>query len=616
MATANVSSFEELKSKIEDTTTTEIIINNDIIFNGGIKVNANKSELVIDFNNHSVIDNNNLSFTNTIYVASTTNTISITVKNATWDGRNYYGVIGVYDGNTNTTITLDNINYIGPQFVYNKNGTTNIKNCYITIDKNNSTTNAQEFCEANRLNIIGNVTVISRSTSDAIIWFTGTNASLTVFENSSFNVSASSTYFLYTDVSPVLLFKKDSSTTITTKNGLFYASGSASHIASSFTLEENASFVAYKQQSNTIPMFKCVSNFTLNKNSTFRLFSEVISSTALMYFGKSANIQINDPKNVVLYNRGGNIFSFNNTSASTPNTININTEMLRLWNIAKSPLSDAGSFSDPPTTQYFKKDYVENINVIAKITSSLTSVDNNLNSEDNGYPMTTSSLKLLTSNVISIGKVTLGANEINDTATTIVGYTNPNANLKISFDEKSLTTTANHSGTFSVPLENNLTVGTIVTISSNSNFLTKNLPFVVVGSIKITKLPTLNFYSFTTNSNKNTIYRQDINFSIEVTDSRASGGNWYLYAYIESPLTSNTNKLEDALIFIKDGVKHKLTTTPLIIYTGSWNKEEKITTISWKNDEGFILNIDPSKTYFSGDYQTTLYFQIYTDLLD
>ena len=114
----------------------------------------------------------------------------------------------------------------------------------LLLKKNDSSTNPQEFCEANRMTIEGNVKVISYASSDAVIWFAGTGASLTVEESANFDVSATNTYFLYTDVSPVILFKQSSTTTITTRSGLFYASGSSTHIASSFALEEMASFTA------------------------------------------------------------------------------------------------------------------------------------------------------------------------------------------------------------------------------------------------------------------------------------------------------------------------------------------------------------------------------------
>ena len=615
MAVANVSSFAELKTAIEDTTSTEIIVNNDIVFGDGAKINIAKSNVVIDFSGHTVTDSSNLSISTTIYVPSTTNTISVTAKNAVWNGKNYYGVIGVYDGNTNTTINLENISYTGPQFVYNKNGITNIRNCTVKIDKNGSSTTAQEFCEANRLNISGRVNVTSNSDSDAVIWFSGANAALTVAENATFEVTAGSTYFLYTDVSPTMLFDHNSSTTITTKSGLFYAAGASSHIAQSFTLEENASFVASKYVSNTVPMFKCVSNFTLKNNSTFRLFSEVISSTALMYFSQAANINITSPQNVVLYNRGGYAFSFGSGSSSSPNVINVETEMLRLWNIAKSPLSDAGGYDNAPTTEYYKNNYAQNINLNIKAsTSQLLSVDNNLTSDDTGYPITTST-KLLSSSVISMGKMSLNVDKISDQSTSIKGLTNASANIKVEYLDQTKLTTADSYGSFKLDLDEPIAINTSVKISTNKQFLTKWLTTTVDGSVTITSISPLKFNTFTSQSNQNLIFRQNPDWSIQITDTRVQGEDWYLYAYIQNPLSSGENNLDNVLIYKKDNVDYILSKTPLLVYSGKKNEDSQITTLTWENMEGFLLKLQ-NEAYPSGDYQTEILWEVSTELLD
>ena len=615
MAIANVSSFAELKTAIEDATSTEIIVNSDIVFGDGAKINIAKNNIIIDFSGHTITDSSNLNIATTIYVPSTTNSISVTAKNAVWNGKNYYGVIGVYDGNTNTTINLENINYTGPQFVFNKNGITNIHNCTVTIDKNNSSARAQEFCEANRLNLSGNVNVTSNSTSDAVIWFSGTDASLTVAENAKFEVNAASTYFLYTDVSPEMTFNQNSSTTISTKGGLFYASGASSHIAKSFVLEENASFVASKNVSNTVPMFKCISNFTLKSNSTFRLFSEVISSTPLMYFAQAANINITSVQNVVLYNRGGYIFSFGAGTASTPNLININTQMLRLWNIAKYPVSDAGGFDNAPTTEYHKANYEQNVSLNIKASNSqLLSTDNNLTSEDTGYPIS-NSIKLLSSSVISMGKMSLNVDEITNQSTSIKGLTNANANIKVEYLDQAKLTTADSYGSFALDLDGSIAINTSVKISTNKHFLTKWLTTTVDGSVTITSLSPLKFNTFTTKSNQSLIFRQNPDWSIQITDTRVQGEEWYLYAYIQNPLSSGENNLDNVLIYKKDNVEYILSQTPLLVYSGKSDKNSQITALKWDNIEGFLLKLE-NQIYPSGEYKTEILWQVSTEPLD
>lgn len=616
MATTYVATFAELKTAIEDANSTDIKVTSNITFTSGIKVNIAKSELVIDFGGFTITDYNSSSFTDTIYIASTTNTIAVTAKNATWIGRNYYGVIGVYDGNSNSTITLENINYTGPQFVYNKYGSTIIKDCTVLLDKGSSSTSPQEFCEANRLKISGNVTVTSNTTGTAVIWFTGAGASLTIEQNSKFDITALSTYLLYTDVSPVITFKQGSSTTITTKSGLFYAASSSSHIASSFTLEENASFIAYKTTSNSVPMFKCISNLTIGKNATFRLYNQSTSTTALVYFGQVANIKIDAPKSVVLYNNGGNIFNFQTGSASSPNTITINAEMMNLWNTATTPLANAGIIADLPTTQFHKADYSSNFNATITLSNSqVLSVENDLTTADVGYPMTVSSLNLLASKVISLGAISLAVNNITDISNSIAGLTENNANLKATFNETTLSGVASSTGEFDIPVDQQIEVGTTVGLTSNTPFLTKTISLISEGSVSISMLEDLNFFAFVAKSNQNIIYRQKDNWQIEVKDTRTSGENWYLYAYINQPLTSNLNKLENSLIFVDESTKI-LSATPTLIYTGKWSQQNQTTQISWAKEKGFLLQISPETNYIAGKYNTDILWDITTSPLD
>lgn len=617
MAT-KVASFSELKSAVEDAVTTEIIVTENITFSsGGIKVNVAKSSLVIDFDSHTVTDNNSQTFTEAIYVPSTTNSLSVTIKNAVWSGRNYYGVLGVYDNNTNVSITLENISYKGPQFVYNKYGTTNIINCTVVLDQNGSSASTQEFCEANRLNISGITEVTSNSASNAVIWFTGTGASLSVRENSTFTVTALSTYFLYTDVSPVMTFANGSKTTITTKGGLFYSTGSSSHIASSFTLEENASFVAYQKQTGSAPMFKCLSNFTAGKNSTFELFKEASSSTALCYFGQVANIKFSLPKSVILYNNGGNVFSFQTGSASNPNVINISSQQLRVWSSATTPLSNVGGINDLPTNEFYRADYEENLSLNVKITNSqVQSVESDLTESDVGYPLNASTLNLLASKVIAFGEILLSVNAITDLSTEISGLSNLQANIQAEFNLTTHSGTADSDGNFILPLSEKIPVDSEVKMIANKNFLTKTLTFLSEGSLSISIPNALKFYTFVSPTKLNVIYRQNSDFSVQVLDTRTSGQQWFLYAYVLNPLTNGTETLDDAIFFRQNENDTILTKNPYLVFTGKWEEANKTTTVQWESLEGFLLGIQPDKEYAGGNYQTELLWQISTTKLE
>lgn len=616
MATTYVSNFLQLRDAIEDGDSTEIIVQEDIIFlSGGAKINAAKGEIIIDFGGHNVTDVNSSNFTDAIYIAASSPQVSVTVKNAVWSGRNYYGVVGVYDGNTLATINLEKINYKGPQFVYNKSGTTRISDSVVVLDKNESNTNPQEFCETNRLFIGGNVVVNSNTTSNAVVWFTGTNSALTVEENAYFEVNALSSYFFYTDTSPDLTFKKGSKTFIITNAGLFYGAGSSSHIATSFVLEEDATFSSTRNSSNSVPMFKVRSNMTIGKNASFSLYSPSAGTSALIYFGIAANLSITSPKSVILYNNGANVFSFQTGNASTPNTLAVDAEMLRLWSAATTPVESAGGLDDTPTSEYHKANYASNLTATFKLSSSaILSAENNLVEGDACYPIDTST-PLLSSKVIAMGEFALSLNPLNDSSTSISGSTRSTTPVRATLLEKTLSATSSGSGTFSIALDDKLAIGTEVKIVAGKDFLSKQFVVESEGSVSLTKVDPLAFRSFSEMPRRDRILRINPNWELEVTDTRQSGGDWYLYAHINAPLSSDGERLADALVFSQNNTLVTLSGTPSLIFSGTWKDGEPVTKISWKNTEGFLLSIDPQKDYIAGDYSTNIEWQITTSPL-
>ena len=149
MALKTVTNFNELKSAIQDTATTEIILANDIFFlSGGIQIRNTKGNITLDGNGFKITDYNSTSYADTINFPNVSgNAITFTVKNTVWNGRNYYGVIGAYDSqnSNNVTIILDTVTYTGPQLIFNRYGITRIKDCTVNIEQNRSPTASQEL---------------------------------------------------------------------------------------------------------------------------------------------------------------------------------------------------------------------------------------------------------------------------------------------------------------------------------------------------------------------------------------------------------------------------------------------------------------------------------------
>lgn len=288
--------------------------------------------------------------------------------------------------------------------------------------------------------------------------------------------------------------------------------------------------------------------------------------------------------------------------------------MLRLWNVAKTPLSSAGTLTDIPSSEYNKAKYTSNLEIQATLTrSSVINIESNLAEGDTGHSMTTPS-KLLTSKVISMGSIFLDVDNITDISTEITGIVEPSASLQFDYDTTTLTTTANVLEDFSVQIPQKIPVGTEITILANKEFLTKTIKKTSIGSISITKIDPLAFYYFSYPSLMKTIFRQNSDWAIEVTDTRSSGGRWYLYAHILSPLTFEENTLDNALVFKSNSISNILSSTPLLVYTGTWNEDAAVTTISWDKLEGFLLELDPNDVNVAGNYETNIYWEITNEL--
>lgn len=112
--------------------------------------------------------------------------------------------------------------------------------------------------------------------------------------------------------------------------------------------------------------------------------------------------------------------------------------------------------------------------------------------------------------------------------------------------------------------------------------------------------------------------RKDEVLNITVIDSRAVSTTWYLYAYIDEPLTTSDNKytLPDSLIFIGDDkIVQTLSKTPTLVYTGSSNDgNPKTTNIVWQKSNGILFKAN--KPLYNGKkYSTKINWKLTTTKL-
>lgn len=138
----------------------------------------------------------------------------------------------------------------------------------------------------------------------------------------------------------------------------------------------------------------------------------------------------------------------------------------------------------------------------------------------------------------------------------------------------------------------------------------KTLRLIDFGNLELRNAPSLiEFQRPLVSSNPHILGRKETVVNMSVVDSRAISSNWYLYAYIEAPLSTADSKhlLKDSLIFIdSDNKVSTLGTTPTLIYSGSPNDgNTKTTNISWAENVGILFKIiDP--LYNGETYSTSI----------
>ena len=137
----------------------------------------------------------------------------------------------------------------------------------------------------------------------------------------------------------------------------------------------------------------------------------------------------------------------------------------------------------------------------------------------------------------------------------------------------------------------------------------KTLRFIDFGNLELRNAPSkLEFQRPIVKTDPVILGRKDQTVTMSVVDSRAISTNWYLYAYIDSPLATSdsSHTLPDSLVFIDDNQKITLLSKePTLVYSGTPNEgTTKITSISWAVDTGILFKVN--EPLYNGETYSTL----------
>ena len=611
-STVAVSSFDELKECLSgENNYNYIYFDSDITLTSGININKSKVNVTIDgtYNGvrHKYVDMKSASSTSTIYVNSEKNA-NVTFKNVDVTGYNYYGLIYVPESSAyqNITVEYNNLSYVGPQITYNPSGISRYIDCNIKITASYAA--AQEVAECNRVEIGGKTTITHESTSDSSFWFRGnTKQYFKILKNANVTMTSLNRELFYGVNDLEFSVLENATFNLTTALGVGYGTYSLGNVL----MDKNASLnITKTKQNGSNPTMYCTGAFVMNESSSLSMinkYSGISASNYNIYFrGTASSLTLNNPLKLVLYNSKARVIYTNSTIP-----FNFSYSRINMWNAAKE-ISEAGSIDDIPTYSWYKTSDLSNI--VGTLSSSQTVINsNNYTTEElNTLPALTN-FNFQNKYAISIGKMKLTLSSVTDESVIISGYTEPLADIKITYLDSVVSVSADSSGYFSTNISGGpLEIGTKITYFANvkNSFIYEGREVTVIypGELSLDSAPSVIKFSTTPISTNPVICPRLTDVTITVTDSRVQSSNWKLYATINHNLSSSDGYvLTDSLVNVTENGITPLSSTKLLIYQGEDNSGSvKITNITWNENEGILLRIANEPVEQNKEYQATI----------
>ena len=190
-------------------------------------------------------------------------------------------------------------------------------------------------------------------------------------------------------------------------------------------------------------------------------------------------------------------------------------------------------------------------------------------------------------------------------------------------NDENLDITATGTSSKTTITANNLTEAEIQSLPALSliTFQTaKTLRFVDFGNLELRGAPSvIEFQRPIINNNPLMLGRKEKTITLSVVDSRAISSNWYLYVYIDKPLSTADDKhaLPNSLIFVDDSKNIvTLNNNPTLIYTGTGNEGiTKTTDITWNETTGILFEVI-NPLYNGESYSTLVKWILTNEIID
>lgn len=609
--TVVVMTSDELKQVLsEDNGYEYVYLGNDINATSGFVINSSKGKIVIDgtYNNTKYTYTNNLSSEETVIKVSTTNK-RIILKNMNIVSSHGYGVIYVpsHPNYSNVVVEYNNINFSGIELSQNYYGTTKIIDSVLEVKDTNNVP-AQRACNSNRIIIDGNTTITSDSNTNTIFFFNDVIPSLVkIMPNSRVSITTNREFMNGTNRLD-LIVGHGAEFLLTTGNGFAITT---THGARNVLIEEMANFTFIEKSHQRVPMWNVFGDFKVSEGASISVINTYMTTPSdnynIYFKGTNQKFILDNPKYVNIYTKNANVVYTNN-----PVDFSFSFSRLNMW-IYALDYTSACTLDDTPAFYWYKE------NTPAKITGvlnkdSTTVTSHNFTDTELSSISDINSFSFQDKKILTIGMVKINVHPITNSIDTISGHTIPYANVKMEYNNKSLTAVSDENGFFEVNVDSAILDNTRVKITSclNSCFTERNVITPFMGELTLLKATENIPFSMIPSSTNPIILPKKNETVVTVVDSRVNSTNWKLYLNYTNPMIDSTGKvLIDSLFFKKfNNEEALLNTNKKLIYESSDNGGVVgVSNVTFSTDKGLFLK--PSKDLLEDeDYSTLIIWSI------
>ena len=304
--TIEVYTYDELKQALSrDNDYTTIYLGDNITADGtGIDIHPNKADVIID---GAPPEGGRYRFTQYASANDSTSirvrsagTQSVTLRNLDIHGANYYGVVWVPDSISGIAIIHENVDYTGPQPVYNRSGTTRLADSTYTLRPVSGMSG--EIAETMHAEFSGTIHISAAGTNHPVLQLTSSVSTLTVLDGAEVTVNTDYGFLGTNGQTPDVTLCSGSAFHLTSSR---YGFTAGDYRVRRFLVESDAALNICQDTRESLAALRISSLFQMEPGSSATIVRTGTDGIPLRMTNSNAQVIWNQPERVFLYSSAG-----------------------------------------------------------------------------------------------------------------------------------------------------------------------------------------------------------------------------------------------------------------------------------------------------------------------